>query len=253
MDCSNARAMLSASVDGELGPSDDRALGVHLAGCAGCRARLAAVQSARAAIAARAMRHRAPAGLASSIEDALQDAAMPARPVRFWQGAGIGAATATLAAIAVGVAVQLAQPSPDDRLTDEVVASHVRSLLGSHAVDVASSDQHTVKPWFNGRIDYAVPVPDFAAEGFPLAGGRVDYLDHRPVAALVYRHRLHAINVFVLPAGAAPAHDPVARMRQGFAIERWTQGGMDYWAVSDVDAPVLAQFRALFRAQAGSR
>jgi len=254
MDCGKARTMLSARIDGELGPPDDEVLDRHLAECAGCSARLAPLQAASTVVAAHATRHRAPVDLAGRIEDALEEAEAP-RPVgtsRFWHGIGIGAGSATLAAVAVAVALQLAQPSHDDRIADEVVAGHVRSLLAGHPVDVVSSDQHTVKPWFNGKIDYAVPVSDFAAEGFPLAGGRLDYLDHRPVAALVYRHRLHTINVFVLPAGTA-ARDPAVLARQGYTVERWTQGGMDFWAVSDVDAPVLGEFVALFRAQAGRR
>jgi anti-sigma factor RsiW len=254
MDCVKARALLASRIDGELGPPEDEALDRHLAECAGCSARLAQVQAASTLVAARATRYRAPADLAARIEEALEDAEapLPARTSRFWHGIGIGAASATLAALAVGVALQLAQPSHDDRIADEVVAGHVRSLLASHAVDIASSDQHTVKPWFNGKIDYAVPVSDFAAEGFALAGGRLDYLDHRPVAALVYRHRLHTINVFVLPTGTA-ARDPAGIARQGYNVERWTQGGMDFWAVSDVDAPVLGEFVALMRARAGSR
>jgi anti-sigma factor (TIGR02949 family) len=256
MNCSNARSLLSARVDGELPPEDGAALETHLRDCEQCRAQLAALQSVRTLVAAQATRHRAPADLADRIVDALDDAA-PGRKVRaspFWRGAGIGAASATVAAFALGVGLFVAQPSVDDRLADEVVANHVRSLLGGHVVDVVSSDQHTVKPWFNGKLNYAAPVLDFTAEGFSLEGGRLDYLDGRPVAALVYRHRLHTINVFAFPArDGVRLGTPHAITRRGFAIENWTQGGMDFWAVSDVDASALVQLASLYRAQADTR
>jgi anti-sigma factor RsiW len=258
MECSKAGSLLSARVDRELAPDDDAALELHLRDCAACDARLSALQSLRSAVAARATRHRAPAGLAERIDDALADAApapvIAPRVSRFWQGLGVGAATATVAALAVGIGIFAGQPSPDERIATEVAANHVRSLMGSHAVEVASSDQHTVKPWFNGKLDYAVPVLDFTTEGFPLVGGRLDYLDGRPVAALVYRHRLHTINVFALPAkDGAGSSAPRVLTRQGFAVERWSQGGMDFWAVSDVDAAALVQLASLYRAQADTR
>jgi len=140
-------------------------------------------------------------------------------------------------------------PTADDRLADEVVSGHVRSLLTNRTTDVASSDRHTVKPWFDGKLDFAPPVRDLTSEGFALVGGRLDYLDHRPVAALVYRHAQHPINVFVMPA-ADSARDvpPRERPARGFHTLHWTQGGMAFWAVSDVDAGELAKLAALLRA-----
>ncbi len=173
---------------------------------------------------------------------------------RFWQGTGLGAAATALLAIAVGVGWMTMLPSRDDLLADAVVVNHIRSLQGNHAVDVASSDQHTVKPWFNGKLDYAAPVRDLTAEGFPLIGGRLDYFDGRPVAVLVYRHNLHTINVFVLPAGNdSRAAGPRALNRRGFAIERWLKDGMAYWAVSDADAATLAQLATLLGAEGALR
>ncbi len=256
MECKEVRALLPAHVDRELGAGDADALDEHLRGCADCRSQQAALQSVRAAVSVHATRFRAPEELADRIGDSLSAVTpSPGRPKsRFWQGAGIGAATTAALAMVLGIGVMLTRPSHDELLADEAVANHVRSLQGGHVVDVTSSDQHTVKPWFTGKLDYAAPVLDLTAEGFPLAGGRLDYFDNRPVAALVYRHRLHTINVFVEPAkpGVTPA---AARAfnRQGFAIERWSKDGMDFWAVSDADAATLSQLRALFVAPGNAR
>jgi anti-sigma factor RsiW len=118
--------------------------------------------------------------------------------------------------------------------------------MADHLTDVASSDQHTVKPWFHGKLDFAPPVDDFAGDGFPLIGGRLDYLDHRSVAALVYRHAQHPINLFVYPADG-PDMAPVASVETGYNILHWRSGGMDFWAVSDVNAAELADFEKLLR------
>jgi len=128
----------------------------------------------------------------------------------------------------------------------EVVSSHVRSLMASHLTDVASTDQHTVKPWFNGKLDYSPEVKDFAAQGYPLAGARLDYVDGRPVAALVYRRDKHVIDVFVWPAGAEPMPNGDGAA-QGYNIVHWRDGGMIFWAVSDVERTQLDEFAALWR------
>ena len=209
-------------------------------------------EDVRSLVSAHATRHRAPTGLADRIADALLAAPSHADRgrSRFWQGAGLGAATTAALAVALGIGLTLTQPSRDDVLVDEAVASHLRSLQAGHAVDVASSDQHTVKPWFNGRINYAAPAFDLAADGFPLVGGRLDYFDREPVAVLVYRHRLHTINVFVRPAREGSARSsPRTLARQGFAVERWANEGMEFWAVSDADAATLAQLRDLMMAE----
>ena len=214
------------------------------------------MQSVRAAVSVHATRFRAPAELADRIGDSVSSAAPRSGRAnsRFWQGAGVGAAATAALAMVLGIGLMVTQPSHDDLLADEAVANHVRSLQGGHVVEVESSDQHTVKPWFTGKLNYAAPVLDLTAEGFPIVGGRLDYFDNRPVAALVYRHRLHTINVFVQPTKAGAMSEAArAFSRQGFAIERWRKDGMDFWAVSDADAATLAQLRALFLASGTTR
>jgi anti-sigma factor RsiW len=210
-----------------------------------------------------AARHAPPEGLAGRIGRAVRAEAVavpasvqPARPGRsprgIWQALawfGTGAATAWGLAL-----VLLATPVPPlDVLAEGVTANHVRSLMASHLADVASADQHTVKPWFAGKLDFSPPVVDLAAEGFPLTGGRLDYLDGRTVAALVYRSGPHVINLFVWPASDAGAQAPVLSTRQGYQLVRWSQGGMQAWAVSDLNAAELQTFAALLRERSAPR
>ena len=161
---------------------------------------------------------------------------------------GLGGAFATVVAVVWSVGLFLALPSAEDRVADDVVSSHVRAMLSNRGIDVASSDQHTVKPWFNGKLDFAPPVSDLTGDGFPLVGGRLDYLDHRPVATLVYRHRLHTIDVFVSPARKGEASAKTFA-RQGYNVLRWTHNGMVFWAVSDVEAGELKKLSDLIRSR----
>jgi anti-sigma factor RsiW len=136
-------------------------------------------------------------------------------------------------------------PHTSDLTAREVVDDHLRSLAGNHLTDVLSSNQHTVKPWFDGRLDFTPPVQDFAAQGFPLIGGRLDYLNNRPVAAVIYRRRLHFINLFISPAEHAADASPRSQVEDGYNIVHWTKSGMSYWAVSSVSASELETFAQL--------
>ena len=246
--CPDKELLLHALADNELDAGHALEVEAHVAGCPACAAELAAIRQVKATLGDAQPRYAAPAGLAARIEAAL-DAESVAAPaprrvgrVETWVMSGaIGALAASLMLFAV-----LPQgPGVDSQL----VEAQVRSLQAQHLMDVVTSDKHTVKPWFNGKIDFAPPVIDLAAQGYPLAGGRLDYIDQKTAAALVYRRRAHVINLFIWP-GQAPDQPQLIR-RKGYALVRWGRGGLVYWAVSDVDADDLEGFQKLYAARTG--
>jgi anti-sigma factor RsiW len=241
--CPDKEHLLQALIDGELDARNAQAAEEHLRGCLGCAEAFADLQVLRERLSAPDVAWRAPDGLRERIEAQLAAPPAPAaaRNGRAWLVSG------GMTALAAGLALALVWPNPR-ALEDELVADHVRSTLASHLVDVETSDRHTVKPWFNGRIDFAPPVPDLSDRGYPLAGGRLDYVHDRPVAALVYRRNKHVINLFVWPSRPGPSLPPAKASRQGYAVEHWTSGGLEFWAVSDIDPADLAAFRAAFAA-----
>ncbi|HXZ49166.1 MAG TPA: hypothetical protein VEG27_09095 [Usitatibacter sp.] len=193
--------------------------------------------------------HRAPEELRARVRASVAAAAREERRPALWRAVALAGAFAAVAAVSWNLALLDAAPSAESLVERDLVAAHVRSLMPGHLEDVASSDQHTVKPWFAGKLDFSPPVHDLAAAGFPLAGGRLDYVGGRPVAALAYRYRLHVINVFVWPAPGSPDTAPRAAIRQGYSIVRWVHGGMAFHAVSDAEAaPLAALAEALDRA-----
>lgn len=202
-------------------------------------------------IRAHATRHRASPALEAAVrtEIALQSASMrrpvSASPWRWpiWRFGGVGFACG----IIVGAVVMLVAGQPRDagNLEGELTGSHVRALMANHLTDIASSDQHTVKPWFQGKLDYSPPVQDLGMQGFPLVGGRLDYLSGRAVAALVYRRHDHLINVFVWPDSGDG--QTTLGAHQGYNVLHWRGGGMQYWAVSDVNAAELQTLGRLLR------
>lgn len=257
MDCNEARRLLHATADGEVGAADSVRLERHLEDCDGCVAALSHLQALHRATRRGAAYHRAPAELRARILDALPDPAddAPADPSsdapagwRRWfaWSPPVNAALAAVTAAAIGLSLfqYHTQPSPDDLLAGSIVASHVRGLISNRASDVVSADQHTVKPWFNGRIDYAPDVRDLASAGFPLVGGRVDFVDGQRVAVLVYQRRQHPVDVFVIPGAGAAVGE---RVRQGYQLESWTAGGMRYVAITDASAGDLRKFVQAWR------
>jgi anti-sigma factor RsiW len=236
--------LLHARADGELDLVNAREVEQHLRGCDECRRVEEQILALSEALTNDAPSYRAPAHLRRNIRAALRrEARTEQKHFSFWPSLATGAA---FAALILGLALfQTTRTSHDRAIVDQVVANHVRSLLATHLVDVASSDQHTVKPWFDGKIDFAPDVHDFSTSGFPLVGGRLDYLDGKTVVALVYQRNKHPINVFIMPATGTGDSSPVASMRRGYNVLSWTHREMNYWAVSDLNATELRQFVGL--------
>jgi anti-sigma factor RsiW len=241
MTCS--ASLIEAYFDEELDASQRAAVEQHLATCQECSALHQRLTGQRQAIRAAASYYHAPAELRQSIRPAIRPPQGEAREMP-WRWLAVAASLLLVASLSWNL-LQLRRRAPESDLADAAVADHVRSLLNDHLTDVASSDQHTVKPWFAGKLDFSPEVKDLAAEGFPLVGGRVDYLAHRRVAALVYRRRQHIIDLFIWPTSSAGAEGPSSR--DGYNVVHWTSGSMTYWAVSDVSLPELEHFRDLLQ------
>lgn len=236
--CPERQFLIQAEIDGELDAAASAELQTHLRDCPGCARLHADLLALSHRLRADLPVHTAPPLLRAS----WQRRAASRRLAPF--AALIGGA-----AIAAGVMLLLPQPDrgPDRGLDAELAASHVRALQPGHLTDVLSSSQHTVKPWFDGRIDYAPPVRDFAVEGFPLVGGRLDYVGGRPVAVLVYQRDRHVIDLYLWPAPGADA-PPARSGGHGYAIVGWTRDGMAFRAVSDVEPEELLRFAQLWAA-----
>ncbi|HVH66844.1 MAG TPA: anti-sigma factor [Gemmatimonadales bacterium] len=239
---------LDAYLDGELASEDARAVEAHAKDCRDC----ARLQGTRIALSTtlreQVPRFRAPDALRTRVQTALRAAAgapVSARrvPPIVWR---VLALAASLAVVAVGSWRMATNGAAGQALAEQVLTSHVRSLMPGHLTDVASSDQHTVKPWFNGRLDFSPPVYDFATRGFPLVGGRLDYLGGRSVAALVYGRRQHMVNVFLWPSTAGAMGERVAT-RQGYHLLHWATAEYVYWVASDLGLAELHEFAGLLR------
>ena len=229
----------------------------HVATCAGCAAKLKAFGAMREAMARASLKETAPAHLRSRIEAMLPSgpaessaraSAQIIAPRKFFQPSrrsffgGFAVGTALSAALAATLVLTVFTADQDRSIADEVVSAHIRSLQPGHLMDVETSDQHTVKPWFDGKVDVAPPVIDLTAEGFTLLGGRLDYIDGEPVASVVYKRRKHVINLFVAQRLGAAHANVTDRTVQGYNVRQWSAGGLDFWAVSDLDPAELGEF-----------
>jgi anti-sigma factor RsiW len=244
----NVEAQIDAQLDGELPAADAAALATHIAGCASCARFREQRIALRAAISHQVPVFEASPALAARVRNAVREASgsRPARPLDAMSGWRALALAASFAIVAAGAWRLGATYGARESMADGIIASHVRSLMPGHLTDVLSTDQHTVKPWFNGKIDFSPPVADFAGRGYPLLGGRLDYAAGRPVAALVYGRRQHVINVFLWPAGEA-ARGVVESDSRGYNSINWTTPRFTYWVVSDLGLPELREFAALLQ------
>jgi anti-sigma factor RsiW len=239
--------LAQADFDGELDAAQAAELETHRAGCPICQSAQREFAGARAALRHEGLYRRAPDSLRRALATRLAAATemTPVRSVAWWRGpaasAGLGAAAAA------AISFLLLWPGQQS-IVDQIVDDHVRALQPGHLEDVVSSDRHTVKPWFEGRIDFAPPVKDLADKQFPLKGGRLDYLGGRPVAALVYERGMHVINMFVWPAAGAADSTATVAAHNGYNVIHWVQEGMTIWVVSDLEKAQLADFVRLWNA-----
>ncbi|MGA2590336.1 MAG: anti-sigma factor [Bryobacteraceae bacterium] len=247
MTCVPAKRLLDSYLDDELDAAQTAHVAEHLASCSSCAGVHAQFLELRTGIRAHALYYRTPAGLRERIQVSVRQADRQAtrRAAPFWRWMAIAAAILLAVSAAWNIALLRSRASSADLIAQDVLSSHVRSLMGAHLLDVPSSDQHTVKPWFNGKLDFSPDVRDFVAQGFPLIGGRIDYVGGRPVAALVYQRRKHIINVFTWPSDATDG-DAVLD-RNGYHVVHWNTSGMSWWAVSDLNGGELRQFEDLYR------
>jgi anti-sigma factor RsiW len=269
MNCEEATNLMDGYLDGELDPITSQTIEQHLRECPKCDQAYKIHGSLIRSIGNATPYYKAPAELRERIQSSLRDeiAERPKRNVArdaqplfprsqprprailwetSWNWLALAAAIIFAAIIALTFVPRLQRPGADQLLATQLIASHVRSLMANHLTDVASSDQHTVKPWLDAKLDFAPPVVDLSSEEFPLVGGRLDYLDNRPVAALVYQRRKHFINLFVWPGETGAARPTMAMSHEGYQLLHWADSDFNYWAVSDVNVNDLQLFKQQF-------
>jgi len=262
--CEESQTLLHGYVDGELDLVRSLEIEQHLQECSICAEAQKHLQALRQKIQSAGLYERAPLELHERVRASLRQGSQADRIVEAeqvgravkpgavfrelpWWWFSIAASLAIVAIIGWSIFRASLPSSAENMLAQEVVSSHVRSLMANHLMDVASSDQHTVKPWFNGQLDFSPTVKDLANEGFPLVGGRLDYLDNRTIAALVYKRHQHVINLFIWPATTG-TEEPLRNLtRQGYHVMHWTQGGFAYWAISDLNEQELQEFTRLIQ------
>jgi anti-sigma factor RsiW len=244
MSCGNPTSrLLEAYLDGELDLVRSLEMERHLAECELCSAALRSHRALQSVLAEPSFYYEAPKGLEDRVRTELRKASKDSKrgALGGWRWRAVAASLPVIATLAWALVAIPRAPSGDELVNQEVVSAHVRSLMAEHLTDVASSDRHTVKPWFNGKLDFSPEVKDLAGDGYPLVGGRLDYIGGRGVAALVYQRGKHPINVFIWPeADARGGGEGESRLR-GFNVIRWRHGGMRYWAISDLNLPELRE------------
>ncbi len=252
--CADWSLMLHGFVDGELDAVHSMQLERHVVACADCARELERLQALKQLVGQTGVRWRTPDHVRAQVLAAVAREAQSQQRQSAPAAAGFSLLgwirqwlfVPSLAALAASLLLVMGPLQNNSSLQEEIVAGHVRSLLANHLTDVATSDQHTVKPWFNGKIDFSPPVVDLAPQGFPLVGGRVDYIGGRVVAALIYRRNGHLINIFIWPASAVAT---TTSSRDGYNMTSWSRDGLMFSAVSDVSADDLARLRDVFIAR----
>jgi anti-sigma factor RsiW len=243
VDCTLDQHLLEGYLDGELGFERSLEVEAHLASCRGCSSEVQSWKEVRGAMQRSDLHYRAPAPLEEKLRKLTRRGSRSDRLPWFqrWMWAGGGAAFAAASLLITFMITRPAAVSPNQ----EIVTDHIRSLMANHLMDVISTDQHTVKPWFDGKLEFAPPVSDLAAEGYPLAGGRLDYLEKRKVAVLIYHRALHVINLYVWPAEDNASSDVNAQTVQGYNVLSWKKNGFEFRAVSDLNTAELRDFARL--------
>jgi anti-sigma factor RsiW len=236
--------LMHGYIDGELDLLSNVQVEQHLQDCVACALEHRNHRALRSALSTSSLYFNAPANLQKRIRSSVRAAAKgePAPVMWSWRLSFAGGSLALIAILIVGLVFMQSRPASDELLAQELVSGHVRSLMAGHLTDVASTDQHTVKPWFDGKLDFSPQVTDLTAQGFPLVGGRLDYIGNRPVAALVYQRRKHFINLFIWPEVVERGGKIRLVARQGYNLIYWHRAGMAYWAVSDLNLNELQEF-----------
>jgi anti-sigma factor RsiW len=244
MNCQQAKPLIDPYADGELDAAGILELEKHIHDCPACALAWRNTQTLKKSLKQDALLFTAPKELRRAIKKELRSQIETKSRWNFWNWNWLTAATTSFATVCLALllTVTLTRPSAQQRLTQEIVSSHVRSLMPGHLLDVVSTDQHTVKPWFNGRVDFSPPVKDLVAQEFPLVGGRLDYLGGRSVAALVFQRHKHVINLFVWPANEMDSSPAALPPVQGYHLIHWSKAGMTFWAVSDLNEKELTEF-----------
>jgi anti-sigma factor RsiW len=247
--CAEIHLLLHAYADGELEVVRSLEIEQHLKGCPKCEAKLNSLKALHTALSESDLAYHAPASLRDKIRHLAPAAERkierpPSDLQWFWKWIAAGATAVAILTILLRPA-EFSQNAPDDALLNDVVSSHVRSLMPGHLTDVLSSDKHTVKPWFEGKLDFAPDVKDFAAQSFPLIGGRLDYVNSRTVAALVYQHNKHLINVFIWPTTSATGAASEMKSYHGYYVISFNTNGFHYTLVSDMDQTELKELAGL--------
>jgi anti-sigma factor RsiW len=250
LNCNDAKSLIHGYVDGELDLVKSLEVEEHIQECPACAHALGDLYALRAALNKNSLYYHAAPGLVRRVQSSIRATSPAGRAprVHLRHLLAVAASMALVAAGGLALVRVLAARSAEAFLTQELVESHVRSqMLPSHRLDVASSDPHTVKPWFEGKLDFSPPVKDLVDQGFPLVGGRLDYLHNRPVAALVYQRRKHSINLFIWPSAPGSETTSTRVTRQGYHLLQWTQSGMTFWTVSDLNERELQDFVNLIK------